>query len=212
MPSTALFSWVHHRYFLRGATATRAKAIRALRELALGRDQRLSVHLVVAQGSVVGIERNTIEWQLERSGDTQAAADQDKGDQQVGRVAPPVQVGAVGRPAIQQSDMCGAMVGQPNSACKSAKLLLEHETSTPAHRSTPTCVEVRNCTKRVLAGNVRASRHRTQRPASSFNHSRELHRSGVETDYGIWTCRRRMRVVVGLWHFVLCGCCLANYG
>jgi hypothetical protein len=67
-------------------------------ELFVDRDQGLAFHLVVvvAQvGGAVGVGDHAVPGQAQRVGDPQTGPDQDQGDQPVGRVGEPREVGGV---------------------------------------------------------------------------------------------------------------------
>ena len=87
-------------------------------EFGVDRHQRVAVHLVVevAQvGGAVGVGGDAVAAQPQRVGDPQSAAHQDDGDQPVGRVVEPVEVGRVvragssrARPAPAAAVRCGS--------------------------------------------------------------------------------------------------------
>ena len=74
--------------------------------------QRLAFHLVVVVvqvGGAVGVEGDAVIAGPDRIGDPQAAADQDEGDELVGGVVPPVEVG---RRLDLRHDLPGDCAGQ----------------------------------------------------------------------------------------------------
>ena len=102
-------------------------------------DERLAFHLVVAvtqvrSAAVVGDD--AVEWQLERVGHAQAAADQDDGDQPVGGFVLAGEVGLLADRGQEQADRAdvGAVLGSAPEGCvEVGEVGLEHGPAQAVH-------------------------------------------------------------------------------